>query len=126
MDVTGVNVQREIAKLDRQVAQAQERLDGLVKARQSLYQALIDQAAEALNDLRAKAGIPVPDRQHWRRPAAADGTVNGRALTDDQVRAAREQFAQRTASAGRLARQYGISSPAMSKLLRRETYKDVA
>jgi inorganic triphosphatase YgiF len=133
MDVTGVSVEREIAKLDRKIDRAQEVVDDLKAARQTLYQQLIDDAEQALAALQAKAGIRrmsanpgnTGKSQRPRPRHLVNHTGAGyRALTNDQVLDARARHAA-GATAYRLSRDLGISAPAMTKLLRGETYKDV-
>lgn len=116
-------VKREIVKLDKRIAKLQEQLDPLVEARQGFYDQLIEEAAQALNDLRIEAGLNIieeaPEPQRRRNPGGK------RALTDDQVREARTRCTQ-GASVYRLAKDYGLTNPAMAKMLRGETYQDVA
>jgi hypothetical protein len=50
--------------------------------------------------------------------------MRGRSLTDDQVREIRRRHAGGEAQ-GTLAREFGLDKAAMSRLIRRETYRTV-
>lgn len=115
-------LEKEIARLDVRIGKVTEQLTALQDERRALYEKVITEAADRLNDLKVKAGITKP--QQWRRPHISNGTVNGRALTDDEVRDARKQHYSGV-KMSHIAKQYNVSPLAIQKMLKGETYRDV-
>lgn len=119
--------QKQIEKLDKRIEKLTADLQVLTDERTALYESLIEEQMEALNELRSKAGLmPAlrPTSGMRGRPPAGFASPSGRALTDDQVRDIRKRFAMGVTKK-RLALDYGVSSIVIDKLLAGLTYRDV-
>ena len=106
----------KVARLDADIAALQTRLNAKLDERRALLTSLVDQG----NALQAQVAAQV---QAMAR--ASTMATFGRALTDDQVREIR-RLHKANVSQSELGRRYGLSQPSIYKIVRRETYQDVA
>jgi len=105
-----------VAKIDAEVAALQERLDSRLTERRMLLAGLIADGEQVRSDVA----------QQVRTVAHANAlAVTGRTLTDDQVREIRRLHAAGVSQTA-LGKRFGISQPSIYKIVRRQSYQDVA
>ena len=106
----------KVARLDADIASLRARLDAKLDERAVLLGTLIAQG----NAIQASVA------QQVQALTQANALVTtGRILTDDQVREIRRLFAGGMSQTS-LAKRFGLSQPSIFKIVRRQSYADVA
>lgn len=106
----------KVARLDADIASLRDRLDVKLTERRTLLAALINEGETLRGDIADQVRVIT----HATTLAAT-----GRLLTEDQVREIRKLH-KSGVSQGEIARRYSLSQPTIFKIVRRQTYADVA
>lgn len=106
----------KVARLDADIASLRDRLDSKLDERQKLLSTLLAQG----NAIRGTVAAQVATVVHANTLA-----TTGRNLTEDQVREIRRLHAQGVSQTA-LGKRFGLSQPSIYKIVRRQSYQDVA
>ena len=105
-----------VAKIDAEIAALTERLDNRLTERRLLLAGLIADGEQVRSDVAVQVRTVA---------VATNLATTGRTLTDDQVREIRRLHAQGVSQTA-LGKRFGISQPSVFKIVRRQSYQDVA
>jgi DNA-binding NarL/FixJ family response regulator len=106
----------KLAKLEDDIVALKGRIDAKLNERQLLLASLAAQGTALQNNVAAQVAVLTQ---------ANTLATTGRNLTDDQVRDIRRLFAGGMSQSA-IARKYGLSQPSIFKIVRRQSYQDVA
>jgi len=106
----------KLAKLEGDIVALKGRLDAKLSERQALLATLTAQGQALQSNVAAQVATITQ---------ANTLATTGRNLTDDQVREIRRLFAGGMSQSA-LGRRFGISQPSIFKIVRRQSYQDVA